>query len=132
MTSKEALIYLLNMAKNPRCSMIVNESGKYTKEELLNIVNQDLANYEVLKEEHNKTIKSSYNLTKNLQEINKELEEENTKLKKAFDIIKNKNVNVGLLLRQSLFGYNFIKPKDKLTQEEYELLKEVFSVEKED
>ena len=93
MTSKEALIYLLNMARNPRCSMIVNESGKYTKEELLNIVNQDLDRVE--------------------------------KLEKAIETLINKRVSVGLLLRQSLFSYNFIKPKDKLTQEEYDLLKEV-------
>ena len=49
---------------------------------------------------------------------------------KALEIIKKKKVNVWTLLETKTYAeYNFkeivVKPKRKLTQEEYELLKEV-------
>jgi hypothetical protein len=55
--------------------------------------------------------------------------QENTKLKKALDILKNKIVNIPKLLTTTLIVYNelaLLLGYDKLTKEEYELLKEVF------
>ena len=59
------------------------------------------------------------------------IEDEIKKLKQAIDILKNKNVNIKLLrISKSVDSYNcFISGLNfcnNLTQEEYELLKEVF------
>ena len=75
---------------------------------LYETIKQDLVNYEVLKEEHNKTIESTYELSKTYEKINKELEEENAKLKKIIEILKRQNEG------------------QTISQEEDALLKEVF------
>ena len=93
-------------------------------------IEQDLVNYEVLKEEHNKTIENTYKLSKTYEKINKELEEENAKLKKVIEILKrfvtisycrNEETNKWDIPVMYSFGFS-----EKITQEEYELLKEVF------
>ena len=61
-----------------------------------------------------------------------ELEKENESLKKAIDILENKIVNILILKYCIAKGggvetYNLhYKTEDQITQEEYELLKEVF------
>lgn len=75
-----------------------------------------------LKEEFITTLKKNNETLKN--EINKI-----DKLKKAIEILKNKKVNIDLLLNSSeCCSYNFYAKKqdlEDLTQEEYDLLKEV-------
>lgn len=58
------------------------------------------------------------------------LQEENSKLKKAIEIIKNKDVDIVYLLTTDLEDYNqtiyAFGGENILTEEEYNLLKEVF------
>ena len=133
MNSKEALIYLLNMARNPRCSMIVNESGKYTKEELLNIVNKNLDKLEKINEVwHKNEPMESVDINGNhLQEVYDfihKLSEENDKLKKVIEMLKNKlDIEIFEIQENGVTDYYldcsgaFIDE-----QEEYDLLKEAF------
>lgn len=69
-------------------------------------------------------------ISKDLERL-ETLEEENAKLKQAIKILKNKNVNIKLLrISKSVDSYNCfvsgINFYKNLTQEEFELLKEVF------
>ena len=115
MTSKEALENL---------TYCVNGIG--SKEKYYNIIKQDLERLEKIEENY-------YSLNISCEEIefeNVRLEEENKKLKQAIDILKDKKVSIGLLLKNNTLNqYNRVRhlyDADFLIQEEYELLKEVF------
>ena len=56
--------------------------------ELYETIKQDLVNYEVLKEEHNKVIESTYELSKTYEKINKELEEDNENLRNELECLQ--------------------------------------------
>lgn len=95
-------------------------------QEWCNIVKQDLDRLENLEDNikiHKETIKMQQNQIESLQS-------ENTKLEKAIKIIVNKGIHVLFLKHTKTFDhYNKIvrhqEYYDELTQEEYELLKEV-------
>ena len=82
-----------------------------------------------------KTVRNAFKETEKLRQINCELleqknslREERDRYEKAVEIIKNKKVDVGLLLANSLDTYNqliFVREK-QLTQEEFDFLKGVF------
>ena len=66
----------------------------------------------------------------NLIKDHLELLDENEKLKKAIEIIKKKRVNLKLMFQEpnTLEAYNnYCLPIYKLTQQEYDLLKEVIN-----
>ena len=95
--------------------------------DILNTFNQDLERLEVLERNSDKVIKDSVKLINR----NLELQQENEKLKKAIEIIIEKDVNIQILLNSFRFelGLEFYNKHDfiyeQLTQQEYELLKEV-------
>lgn len=78
----------------------------------------------------NKVSKEVYDTVQIYKKDNLLLAYENEKHKKAFEILKKKKVNVWTLLNtKTVAAYNFrevvVKPKRKLTEKEYNLLKEM-------
>ena len=137
MTSKEALRNLKNF---------IGYNSPYNKD--LDIIKQDLERLEVLEKENQELNENAvslayenagYQITIEDYEIeNVDLREENEKLKKAIEIIKTKRVDIDKLLYINNFreynkyltfkldGITYLKGVScKLTQQEYELLKEV-------
>lgn len=97
-------------------------NGMESKEKYYKIIKQDLDRLEKLEKE-NKELRKSI---KSWNENGGNLLKENTKLKKAIEILKNKTVViVALKLSKDLNDYNRMTSFENLTQEEYELLKEV-------
>lgn len=109
---------------------IVEYIGTHRDKELseaLNNIQQALEDREELKKE-NKYLKEQYeNLDRDFNSCHLDYENvkgENEKLKKAIDIIKNKDVDIDLLISSNCldeYNYQYLP----LTQQEYELLKEV-------
>lgn len=102
-----------------------------------NIIKKDLERLEKL-EEDNKKLKEKVNHLKNVKNRwvrnYKFVDKENEKLKQALDIIKTKKVDIDMFIDSTsaedynnrLEYYTYINPEVRpLTQEEYELLKEV-------
>ena len=117
MNSKEAL------ARLTYCDNNMESKAKYYK-----TVKQDLDRLEKLEKEHEK-LKERY---KHRAETSNDLCKAIKQYEKAFDILANKVVNILILKYCIAKGggvetYNLhYKTEEKLTQEEYELLKEVF------
>lgn len=93
-----------------------------------------------LKETLNKTRKMGLEIIEEKEQLSNELHKLNcyrnielneiTKLKKAIEILKNKTIVIlALELSKDLNEYNKMTSFEKLTQEEFELLKEVFKYE---
>ena len=117
MNSKEAL------ARLTYCVNDMESEEKYYK-----IIKQDLDRLHKLEKEHEK-LKERY---KHRAETSNDLCKTVKQYEKAFDILENKIVNILILKYCIAKGggvetYNLhYKTEEKLTQEEYELLKEVF------
>lgn len=92
-------------------------------------IKQDLERLKILEEE-NKELKEKLNKGLVIFEQNKKLFSDIEELKQVIEILKDKKVNIGLLLKtDTLNQYNRVRHlynADFLTQEEYELLKGVF------
>ena len=115
-----------------------DEGYKNWIDELYQTIKQDLKRLEDLegvwlKEEwcegvhlNAESLKSLLKYNEELFEKNLELDKENEKLTKAIEIIKNKKVNIHFLFLHKLEDYNrLVCNAYQLTQEEYDLLKEV-------
>lgn len=131
MNSREALEHICKTCDNKSCPYIQYEKSRCI---YYGIVKQDLEKLEKLKKE-NQVLREKVNHFKNVKNRTRRnykfVEKENTKLKKAIKIIINKGVNELLLKSTKIFAeYNKIVKHleyfDELTQEEYELVKEVF------
>ena len=111
----------------------------YEQNECLKIIEEELKEYEMMKQtqfivvdkeisdDDLEKLKNQGILVDNLDEVKPLFDEETKKKLKAFEIIKNKMVDVGKLFYcyESLEEYNkWVSEKDKLTQEEFDLLKE--------
>ena len=157
MNSKEALEKLVGKTTimNDTCASLKNcikgckcrfNEPKETCEDykLFMIIKQDLDRLEKLEEE-NKQLKAKLDrslpklvIRNTLDNVLPSLEEENEKLKQALDILKRKNIRT--FMRECLIDgkkvITFHLCSDyntyNLTQEEYDLLKEVLLNEKED
>ena len=130
MTGKEAkLIEALNKCdtqksyENVRYTLIDDELRAYIEESLERLKVLEIENRRLniilddTKSDYLKTLRERENL-----------KQENEKLKKVIEIIKNKRVNLNLLFQEpnTLEAYNnYCLPIYKLTQQEYELLNEV-------
>ena len=131
MTSKEALKQLNNFISREKH---INSERNKTINECINTIKQDLERLETLEKQNEELFgicaKQAYIINnKHIDKtFNEELQEENEKLKKVIEIIKNKRVNLNLLFQEpnTLEAYNnYCLPIYKLTQQEYELLNEV-------
>lgn len=135
MTSKEALEELYN---NLGCEECQNVKCKYKQSTIndcdvwRNTVKQDLDRLEKLEEDVDDLLDDKLELViKNKQQdtLIGKLIEENSKLKKVIDILKNKGVQESFLKNtKNVNEYNkaikHLNYFDELTQEEYDLLKE--------
>ena len=132
MNSKQALESICKTCDNKSCPYIHYEKSRCS---FYGIIKQDLERLEMLEKE-NKVLREKVNHFKNVKNRYKRnqkfIEKENTKLKKVIEILINKNVNLSELYH--LFKWNETTPTEyneglgkdyKLTQEEYDLLKEV-------
>jgi len=82
------------------------------------IIEKELNDYFVYKQDYERVMKEKNSLLKEYAKTQNKL--------KAFEIIKEKRVSVELLLKsQDLRFYNYHHTGKNLTQEEYDLLKEV-------
>ena len=140
MTSKRILEYLYNASK---IGITSNENAKILKD-YYKLILKDLNRLEKLEEE-NKQLKAKLDrslprlvIRNTLDNVLPSLEEENEKLKQALDILKDKLVNIDMLILSFQIdigreSYNAcVEEPYQLTQEEYDLLKEVLLDEKED
>lgn len=113
--------------------------NSYTIEEL-SVIHSDLKDYDLVLQELDRLEKLKKEnqvllVNKNVaQGIAKKLKEENDKLKKVIKILKDKNVDIYELLKsKNIVEYNNLTWSrydfggDELTEEEYNLLKEVLS-----
>ena len=125
MKSKDALEYLCKNCNHECCPYI-----QYDKSHcgFYGLIRHDLDRLEKLEKEHEK-LKERY---KHRAETSNDLCKTVKQYEKAFDILVNKKVNI-LVLKyfiekgEGVKTYNlYYTTKEKLTQEEYELLKEVF------
>ena len=125
MKSKDALEYLCKNCNHECCPYI-----QYDKSHcgFYGLIRHDLDQLEKLEKEHEK-LKERY---KHRAETSNDLCKTVKQYEKAFDILVNKKVNI-LVLKyfiekgEGVKTYNlYYTTKEKLTQEEYELLKEVF------
>ena len=101
-----------------------NVKAKYIELELIDYkkVLKDLDCFEVLEKEYERLDKDNHSCYLDYCE----LQAENEKVKKAIEIMRNKKVNIFLLLLHKLEDYNLLVCKAyQLTQQEYDLLKEV-------
>ena len=124
MTSKEALEELKDYLIKP-----INKSSEFNEWviEIYDTIKQDLERKEQLEKE-NKELKEKY---KHRAETSHELCEALKNYEKAIEIIKLTKVDTLLLLRtKSLKEYNSQYELNKLTQQEYELIKEVLGNER--
>ena len=99
---------------------IANKNNEGLVRENVDLINRNLK----LQEE----LKRSQDTIKKWMDDHKQLIIDNGKMKKSLDILKNKRVNISQLLKTTFIVYNslaILLGYDKLTQEEYELLKEV-------
>lgn len=119
MTSKEALYKILDKYEtyhNIECC-----------EEYFDLIEQDLERLEKLEEENKKLrteIKSVSSETE--EQFKKFLDKKNQKHKKVIEILKDKTIIIfALKLSKDLSDYNRMTSFENLTQEEYDLLKEV-------
>lgn len=129
MTSKEALKKLFFDNKDLHVDIVLNDRNVC---EIYNTIKQDLERLKVLEEE-NQDLKNRLDNEQlafdKLFESNQKLSELYAKLKQALDILKDKKVSIGLLLKNNTLNqYNRVRhlyDADFLIQEEYELLKEI-------
>lgn len=120
MTNKRILEQLYNASQIGTTS---KENEKVLKD-YYKVVLRDLNRLEKLEKENKELRKSIKSWNENVGNLLKE----NTKLKKAIEIIKEKKVDIPKLLANDFNNYNALAVFfgfKQLTQEEYELLKEV-------
>ena len=127
MTSKESLEIIELILNNHSNMLEVNDK----RNECLNVIKKDLERLEEInKVWHENEVMESVDINaKHLQELYEYIiyaNKQNEKLKKAIEIMRNKKVDVRLLLLHNLKDYNFLIGNSyQLTKQEYELLKEV-------
>ena len=141
MNSKEELERLIKYAKINE-AILITKYG-YSALNDINTINQDLDRLEQLEDNikiHKETIKMQHNQIESLQSENEELKEKHHEilkswyeLKKVIEILKKKEVDVSVLIHLIRCGNNTpkyynegLEKQYKLTQQEYDLLKEHF------
>lgn len=122
------------MTGNESLNKIIEYIGTHQDQEIaeaINILRQNQEHLETLEKEKQATIKLMELMALDNDIVESALildkyQQENEKLKKAIEIMRNKKVNILFLFLHKLEDYNFLVwKKYQLTQEEYDLLKEV-------